>query len=97
MRDAPFVWMEDPVEIALHASRQKRWSDGLRGPERSTSGLPGAYCAEVGRDYFLAELQFSDWVLRRFERVHLERERSVTRQITDRTYRSGGTREMQDF
>ena len=65
-------WPDDPVDLALQASSLKRETDAFIGP----------YCLEAGRRLLLAELQFNEWVLRRFERVQFERERSVSRRIT---------------
>jgi len=59
-------WHLDPTDLALEASawRQK---------------LPDAFCAEVGRRMLLAELEFSEWVLRRVEKVRFDSDRSVSR------------------
>ena len=65
-------WPDDPVDLALQASTLKRETEAFIGP----------YCLEAGRRLLLAELQFNEWVLRRFERVQFERERSVSRRIT---------------
>lgn len=66
---APLEWALDPTELALDASK---W----RNEE-----LPGAFCLELGRRILLAQLQQSEWVLRRVEKVAFQRDRSVSREI----------------
>jgi hypothetical protein len=63
-------WRLDPTELALKASAWRR------------GRLPRAFCAEVGRRLLLAELEFSEWVLRRVEKVAFERDRTVSRRIS---------------
>jgi hypothetical protein len=60
-------WHYDPTDLALSGSA---W--------RTT--LPDAFCAEAGRRLLLAELEFSEWVLRRVEKVRFDSDRSVYRQ-----------------
>jgi hypothetical protein len=64
------VWRIDPTSWALE---QSRW--------RKPDMLPRAFCVEVGRRLLLAQLEFSEWVLRRVEKVQFERDRSVTRDL----------------
>jgi hypothetical protein len=68
------AWRMDPMEIALAESILRQRTDR---PE-----LPRPFCLEVGRRLLLAELQFSEWVLRRVEKVEFERDRSITRRIS---------------
>ncbi len=58
----------DPTRLALRVG--------------STGSLPEPFCVEVGRRLLLAELQFHAWVLRRVEKVTLERDRSVSRTVS---------------
>src|SRR4051794_10956505 len=60
------------VDLTLASLRASAW----RG-----TNLPKPFCAEVGRRMLLAELEFSEWVLRRVEKVRFERDRSVSREI----------------
>jgi len=69
--DPRFLWVQDPVNLALQASAESR------GMPHETP--PMHLCLELGRRLLLAELQFSDWILRRVESVRFERERSVSR------------------
>jgi hypothetical protein len=72
--DDHLVWVQDPVELALQASSDSR---------RDTWERPEIYpCVELGRRLLLAQLEFSDWVLRRVECVRFERDRSVSRTIS---------------
>jgi hypothetical protein len=64
-------WPLDPTALALTASAS---TDG--------SAKPDVLCPEIGRRLLLAQLQFSNWVLRRVEKVQFERERSVSRRLT---------------
>jgi hypothetical protein len=64
-------WQVDPTIWALDESRWKLPAE-----------LPHAFCVEVGRRLLLAQLEYSEWVLRRVEKVHFERDRSVTRDIS---------------
>jgi hypothetical protein len=59
----------DPTHLALEGSR---WRKDV---------LPDALCAELGRTLLLSELQFSEWILRRVEKVTFERDRSVSRTV----------------
>src|SRR5438270_10551584 len=62
-------WQLDPTE------------EGLEGSKWRTE-LPTPFCVALGRRLLLAELEFSEWVLRRVEKVAFERDRSVSRAIT---------------
>jgi len=64
------TWRLDPTDLALKASA---WRADV---------LPDAFCAEVGRRLLLAELEFSEWVLRRVEKVEFERDRAASRLIS---------------
>lgn len=64
----PLEWDIDPTESALEGSTWR-------------VQLPGAFCVELGRRILLAQLEFSEWILRRVERVAFERDRSVSREI----------------
>jgi len=72
--DGERVWPVDPVDLALDGSTARRSTPG--------DWLPQPFCLDAGRRILLAQLQFSDWVLRRVEKVQFERERSVTREIS---------------
>jgi hypothetical protein len=63
-------WELDPTQWSLG---QSAW----RPPEV----LPVSFCPEVGRRMLLAQLEYSEWVLRRVEKVQFERDRSVSREI----------------
>lgn len=63
-------WVLDPTVLSL---KESAW----RGDK-----LPSPFCTEVGRRMLLAELEFSEWVLRRVEKVQFERDRSVSRRIS---------------
>jgi hypothetical protein len=75
-----WAWQLDPTALALDASA---WRDKK---ERSWDQKEGSwdppFCAELGRRILLAELEFSEWVLRRVEKVEFERDRSVTRRVS---------------
>jgi len=72
--DDHLVWVQDPVQLALEASSESR---------KDTWEMPAINpCVELGRRILLAQLQFSDWVLRRVECVRFERDRSVSRTIS---------------
>ena len=64
----PLRWDIDPCEWAL---KESVWR----------SDLPQALCLEIGRRVLLAQLQQSEWTLRRVEKVSFERDRSVSRRI----------------
>lgn len=66
---APTRWHLDPTRIGVGASA---WRD--RTP-------PEPFCLEVGRRLLLAELEFSEWILRRVEKITMEEDRSVSRRI----------------
>src|ERR687889_476807 len=66
-------WVLDPTKLALDASKIRR--------EAVPPKPPSAFCLEVGRRLLLAELEFSDWVLRRVEKVEFQQDRSVLRRI----------------
>ncbi|WP_406053159.1 hypothetical protein [Kribbella sp. NBC_00889] len=59
-------WPFDPTDLALEASAWRK-------------ELPDAFCAEIGRRLLLAELEFSEWVLRRVEKVKFESDRNISR------------------
>lgn len=61
-------WHLNPTQIALNGSTWR-------------VDLPEPFCVELGRRILLAQLEFSEWVLRRVERVTFERDRSVSRTI----------------
>ena len=61
------------MRLALQTSARRR--------EPADWRLPEAWCVEIGRRLLLAELEFSEWVMRRVEKVTLERDRSVFRDI----------------
>src|SRR4051812_9268185 len=71
--DGAAEWHVDPMDDALRVSRLRR---------ESPDPLPGPVPLEVGRRLLLAQLQFSDWVLRRVEKVDFQRDRAVTRQVS---------------
>lgn len=66
-------WALDPTMHALSASALRRARSDDRDP---------AFCIETGRRLLLAELEFSEWVLRRVEKVDFVRDRTVTRRIS---------------
>ena len=68
-RNTTSEWRYDPTNVALMESA---W----RGEK-----LPVAFRIEVGRRLLLAELEFSEWILRRVEKVRFERDRSVSRSV----------------
>lgn len=61
-------WHLDPIERALQNSTWR-------------TGLPPAFCVELGRRILLAHLESNQWILRRVEQVAFERDRSVSRRI----------------
>src|SRR3954463_13652282 len=63
------TWPSDPTRLALDGSRWRR-------------SLPEPFCVEIGRRLLLAQLEFSEWILRRVDKVDLERDRSVRRRST---------------
>jgi hypothetical protein len=65
------IWPLDPTELAVEASR---W--------RPRDELPGPFCVELGRRLLLAQFEYSEWILRRVDKVDLERDRSVSRRTT---------------
>jgi hypothetical protein len=65
-------WAIDPTEWALKVSGR------ISPPEE----LPDALCTEMGRRLLLAELEFSNWTLRRTERLDFVRDTSLTRRLT---------------
>jgi hypothetical protein len=67
--DLEDVWELDPTLLALE---QSTWREDR---------LPEPFCLDVGRRLLLAELEFSEWILRRVEKVDLSRDRSVSRRI----------------
>ena len=71
-------WAADPVLLTLEASSLSRAGKG----DQSPAELPLGFCLEVGRRLLLAELQFNEWTLRRVEKVILDRDRNLARDIT---------------
>src|SRR5438309_1025736 len=67
-------WHFDPVGLAL--------SESVTRQHNPHADWPDHLCLEIGRRLLLAELEFSEWVLRRVEKVNFERDRSVTRAIS---------------
>ena len=65
-----------PMELAVDPTQ---WS--LNESSWRTT-LPGPFCPEVGRRLLLAQLEFSEWTLRRVEKIKFERDRSVARSIS---------------
>ena len=65
------VWPFDPLAEALAASA---WRDA--------GAYPAAFCAEVGRRLLLMQLQSSEWILRRVEKINLAGELAVHREVT---------------
>lgn len=61
-------WQMDPTQLALKAGRWR-------------TDLPDAGCLELGKRLLLAQLEASEWVLRRVEKVAFERDRSVSRSV----------------
>lgn len=78
------VWQMDPTELALKASTEMREPSTRENGDGHylTDDLPDAFCHRLGTTLLLMQLQFSDWVLRRVEKVSFERDRSVSRRIT---------------
>jgi hypothetical protein len=74
------VWHIDPTEWALRVSGRTRSLNKFEA--ESTEALPEALCVEVGRRLLLAELEFSDWTLRRVEKLDFVRDRSLSRCLT---------------
>jgi hypothetical protein len=72
--NSDFIWLEDPADLALQRSSESRKTPNTTPPMN--------LCLELGRRSLLAELQFSEWILRRVESVHFERERSVSRAVS---------------
>src|SRR5919201_6986202 len=65
------VHRAEPADLALAKARQ------------FAGGLPdGGYCDECGRRLAIASVQWSDWVVRRVEKVRFRDDRSVNRQIS---------------
>ena len=67
----PLVWPVDPTAYALAASDQRR-----RDPQVPSED---ALCAEMGRRLLLAQFEFSQWVLRRVEKVSFVSDRRIAR------------------
>jgi hypothetical protein len=63
------AWRIDPTHWAL---QQSAWR----------TELPDSLCTEIGRRLLLAELEFSEWILRRVEKVSFDRDRCVRRHVT---------------
>jgi hypothetical protein len=70
---APYHWPVEPIDYALRSSGGFR----VGGPD-PVEPVP----LEVGRRLLLAQYEFSEWVLRRVEKVRFTQERSVNRQIS---------------
>ncbi len=68
-------WPIDPTRHALALStwRHKRFP----GPFH----LPEPFCLEVGRRILLAQLEFSQWMLRRVEKLEMAEDRSISRAV----------------
>jgi hypothetical protein len=65
------VWPFVPLALSLEASAW-RHPDDLEQP----------FCVEVGRRLLLAQLQSSEWILRRVEKLDMSRQEAVRRAIT---------------
>jgi hypothetical protein len=65
------VHRAEPADLALAKARQ--FADGV--PD-------GSFCDECGRRLAIASVQWSDWVVRRVEKVRFRDDRSVNRQIS---------------
>ena len=78
MEESTLEWNADPALLTLEASSLSRAAKGGEPPPE----LPLGFCLEVGRRLLLAELQFNEWTLRRVEKVILDRDRSLSRDIT---------------
>jgi hypothetical protein len=77
----PFwAWPLDPTALALDASAWRQEKEELWDQKEGPWDPP--FCAELGRRILLAELEFSEWVLRRVEKVEFERDRSVSRRVS---------------
>ena len=75
-RAARHEWAFEPTALALSASSWRH--------DRKHKGedVDPAFCTELGRRLLLAELEFSEWVLRRVEKVDFVRDRTVSRRIS---------------
>src|SRR4051812_1652421 len=71
-------WERDPIEHALDASA---WRSLDTAPSRFARESP-PLCTELGRRILIAQLEESEWVLRRVEKVSFNRDRGVHRDIT---------------
>lgn len=67
----PLEWHVDPTAYALAASAER-----LRNPHLASDD---ALCAEMGRRLLLAQFEFSQWVLRRVEKVGFASDRRISR------------------
>ncbi len=84
-----FVWRVEPIKHALTAAAQRQAAGpavepvpGEPAADKPADGAPPALCSEVGRRLLLCQFQFSEWVLRRVEKVHFERESRVSRRTS---------------
>jgi hypothetical protein len=78
VEESTVEWDVDPALLTLEASSLSRAAKGGEPPPE----LPLGFCLEVGRRLLLAELQSNEWTLRRVEKVILDRDRSLSRDIT---------------
>jgi hypothetical protein len=79
------VWRMDPIEFALRASKShRRLPVHTVPPTPPVAAKPVAngMCLEVGRRLLLAQFTFSDWVLRRVEKVSFTSDRRLLRSST---------------
>lgn len=65
-------WHEEPIAFALREAGNRRLPESSGVPQRP-------FCTEVGRRLLLAQLSFSDWVLRRVEKARFDHDRTVWR------------------
>ena len=64
------IWQIDPTELAVESNSYL------------VDCPPDSFCTEIGRRLLLAQLESSEWVLRRVDKANLERDRSFTRNST---------------
>jgi hypothetical protein len=78
-------WRMDPTDLALKGTTKRQKNpEGQKDQvgQREEESWDPSFCAELGRRILLAELEFSQWVLRRVEKVSLESDRCVTRRVS---------------
>lgn len=68
---APLVWDVEPIRIAMSEAEARR-----EGPSDTESFI---VCTEVGRRILLTHFTFSNWVLRRVEKVQFDSDRRISR------------------